>query len=141
MRNEENKTFSAVKRGFTLVELLVVVAIIGVLGTIAIQNVTEYLHQADLTAAQTQVQSLHDATVTYYMKYKKQPDDIRDLINEDDEGNAIMRGGENAIIDPWGNEFILEKKGRKCIVKSAGPDGDISTEDDLSSDKIKKDLK
>ena len=38
-KNEENAVVQSMKAGFTLVELLVVVAILGILGTIAVQNV------------------------------------------------------------------------------------------------------
>ena len=43
MHKTENSVLSATKAGFTLVELLVVVAILGILGTIGISGVNKYI--------------------------------------------------------------------------------------------------
>ncbi len=136
----ENTLIAAAKRGFTLVELLVVVAIIGILGTIAIQNVTEHLKTADSTAAKAQVQQIAGAVTSYYMKYHKMPTDLKQLIDEQGDNAAILEGGEGALIDPWDNEYQMRKgKGKdKIYIISAGPDGSFDTEDDIRSDKIDK---
>ena len=66
---------------------------------------------------------------------------IDDLIQENSEGESALEGGENAKLDPWDNEYKLEIKGKKVIVISAGPDGEFGNDDDIRSDKIKRQKK
>ena len=73
MKREETVAVSAMRTGFTLVELLVVVAIIGILGTIAIQNVKAHIDKTNETAARATVQSVSEAVTAYYIGKKKMP--------------------------------------------------------------------
>ena len=133
--NRENRFAEAARRGFTLVELLVVVAILGILGTIAIQNVTGHIAKTRITAAEAGVRALQEACTTYYIQHKKLPTSLEQLIEGDD---PILDGGEGALYDPWDNKYELETKGKKIIIKSAGEDGEMGTEDDVRSDVKKK---
>lgn len=128
----------SVKRGFTLVELLVVVAILGILGTIAIQNVTEHLKKANETAAKASVDSLKEAVTTYYIQHKKLPSSLNDLVEGSDDNPPILEGGEGALIDPWDNEYVFKKSGQRYYILSKGPDGEEGTDDDIRSDKTNK---
>lgn len=135
--NRDKQFTEAAKRGFTLVELLVVVAILGILGTIAIQNVKAHIDKANETAARTTVQSVNEAVTSYYIKNKKMPESLSQLTEGNDDDPPILEGGDKAIYDPWDNELKYEKRGQRFVVISSGPDGEFGTEDDIRSDKKK----
>lgn len=135
---EENVAIASMRAGFTLIEILVAVAIIGILGTVAVMNVTKNLEQAKVTAAQEAVVNIKNAVMNYYLQTKKYPNDLNALIEASGDEEPVLEGGEGVLEDPWGTEYKYERKGSKILVVSAGPDLSFGTEDDVRSDKVGK---
>ncbi|MBR2920418.1 MAG: type II secretion system protein GspG [Kiritimatiellae bacterium] len=138
---KENKFANAVKRGFTLVELLVVVAILGILATGAVVYVPRFLESGNKGAAEKDVQALKTAVTQYYTEKRKYPDNLDVLVDTSGDKEPYIEGGEGALIDPWGNKYEIKFKGNKKnspYIVSGGPDGTIGTEDDIRSDETKK---
>ena len=140
MKKEENTVVESMKRGFTLVELLVVVAILGILGAVAVTNVTGHIESTRKTAAKTAVDNIKGAVTTWMLTKKKStpPSDLNVLVKADGDEEPALDGGEGALVDPWDTDFKIEVKGKKFVVISAGPDTEFGTEDDIRSDKIEK---
>ena len=140
MENRENRFAEAARRGFTLVELLVVVAILGILGAIGMQGVTSHIEKTRKTAAKTGVDTIKGAITNYMIDKKKStpPSDLKVLIDANGDDEPFLDGGEGALVDPWDTEYKLEVKGKKFVVISAGPDGQFGNEDDIRSDTIEK---
>ena len=138
MKKEENVVVESVKRGFTLVELLVVVAILGILGAVAVTNVTGHIESTRKTAAKTAVDNIKGAVTTWMLSKKKStpPSDLTVLVKADGDEEPALDGGEGALVDPWDTDFKIEVKGKKFVIISAGPDTEFGTEDDIRSDKI-----
>ena len=143
MKTRENKFAEAARRGFTLVELLVVVAILGILGAIGMQGVTGHIEKTRKTAAKTGVDTIKGAITNYMIDKKKStpPSDLKVLIDASGDDEPFLDGGEGALVDPWDTEYKLEVKGKKFVVISAGPDTQFGTEDDIRSDTIEKSKK
>ena len=126
MKRKTEEFAKTAQRGFTLVELLVVVAILGILGAIAVQEVTGHVATARVTAAEAGVRAIQEACTAYYLKHKKMPSSLDQLVEGDD---PILDGGEGALYDPWDNRYEMEVKGGKAIIWSHG-----AKEDDESDD-------
>ena len=60
------------------------------------------------------------------------------LVEASGDDEPIVEGGEGALYDPWGTEYKYEKKGKRFVVISAGPDGEFGGDDDIRSDVTKR---
>jgi len=79
-------------RGFTLFELLVTIAIVGILATIGTVAYNGYLETTKISSARQQIISMSLAINGYYEAYKRFPDSLADV----DLSN---------LKDPWGNPY------------------------------------
>lgn len=134
--SKENKYVSVAKRGFTLVELLVVVAIIGLLATAGMIAVPKMFEDAKETTAQQQVKVFANGITTYQIKNRKYPKSLEELVEGDD---PVIEGGIGVLSDPWGVNYEMRSNSKKRFyVVSAGSDGQFDTEDDIRSDRVKQ---
>ena len=127
----ENQSF-AEERGFTLIEILVVMAIIGMLAVIVAPNIFNQQAGAQIDAALSQISSLEAALDTYRLVVGEYPDSLEGL-RENISGRAAWNGPylrRGVPLDPWGNEYVYDSNGREFTLSSYGPDGEQGGEGD-----------
>ena len=132
----------AVKAGFTLIEIIIAIAIVGIMAAVAVPNVSKYIDRANKTAARSLVDTAKQATMTYKLDHSGKAPDSQDAWVEALTGgdDPEISGGPDALNDPWGTQLRYEKQGKnnRFIITSAGPDGEFDTDDDITSDEKKK---
>ncbi len=64
------------RRGFTLIELIIVCAIIAILGGIAVAEMNQQLMMAHETAATQEIKTIHTAEAQYYAQFGKYASDL-----------------------------------------------------------------
>ena len=118
--------------GFTLIEILVVMAIIGMLAVMVAPNIFNQQAGAQRDAALSQISALEAALDTYRLDVGQYPDSLEGLV-ENDSGRAAWNGPylrREVPLDPWGNVYVYDSDGRGFTLVSYGPDGERGGEGD-----------
>jgi general secretion pathway protein G len=118
----------AATRGMTLIEILVVLAIIGlIMGGVAVVAVNA-MNNARVDTAANDIGNLVQSVEMYQLQKKgKCPKTVQDL-----KAAGVVK---KANQDPWGNDYVIKCPGEHDAVdiSSAGPDGELGNEDDINS--------
>jgi general secretion pathway protein G len=80
------------RRGFTLIEIMIVVAIIGTLSAMAVPNYLKYKEMGKIVVAQTDIRIIEKQISIYAIDTGELPDSLNDLSNSN-------------RIDPWINPY------------------------------------
>jgi len=124
---------SSRRSGFTLVELLMVVCILGILYAGARLVFTGQDQEARITTTRGSIATIEQAVQIFAMRHNgKLPDTLDELTAGTDDAPGLLK--EGAITDSWGTVFGYAKTGKKAFkITSAGPDGEMGTEDDITN--------
>jgi general secretion pathway protein G len=121
-------------RGFTLLEIMIVVIIIGLLASVVVLNMVPNVDKAKVTKAKEDVQSLELALKEFYLDNSKYPTNdqgLNALITQptDPTIKNWKAGGyiERISKDPWGNAYQYVypgAHGKAYDLCSLGADGE-----------------
>ena len=138
-RNDEQRPREA---GMTLVEILVVVTILGIIGTVLAVNVFEAFNSSKPKLAKTAIKQLVDAVNLYKMDHGKLPDSLDELLHPPQEGGGSKSyiNSRDNLIDPWKHPYDYQPLENGSVkISSLGSDGqgggtgeaaDVSNTDD-----------
>ena len=101
-------------RGFTLLELLVVLAILGLIATFAAPQVLKWLSGAKSDSARIQIEALGTGIDLYRLEVGSYPPDLEALVEQPagaDRWDGPYLKKRTVPKDPWGREYIYRYPG------------------------------
>ena len=130
-------------RGFTLLEVMVVIVILGILASMVVPNLMGSQERANMQKAVSDITALETSLSMYKMdnyKYPSTEQGLDALVTQTDVEPMPRRFPEGGYVkrlpnDPWGNEYQLLNPGEhsNMDVFSMGPDGESGTDDDIGN--------
>ncbi len=121
-----------VRHGFTMVELMAVLIILGLLATVVVSNFVGQVDKGRVTTTKANLRLLHMAINQFHMDTGRWPtpdEGLSVLIQQPADVTNWQTGGylETTDVpkDGWGNDFIYEampESGRPFVIKSFGAD-------------------
>lgn len=123
---------TTVSKGFSLIELLLVLVLLGLIFSLVVPNIIGRSESGKHDIAQAQIDRLSMAVDTYYLDTGKVPRNLRDLV--ENPGNTSNWNGqyvkESLLTDPWGNPYQFRPDGQhgEFDIYSYGRDGQAGGE-------------
>lgn len=133
------------RRGFTLIELMVVIVILGILAGLIVPRIMGRPEQAKIVKARLQVESIATALKLYKLDngaYPTTEQGLQALVEQPSSGNAPKNWRKGGYLekgkvpkDPWGNDFVYLSPGihDDFDIISYGADG-VSGGEDTNAD-------
>lgn len=123
------------RAGFTLIEILLVVVIIGILAGIALPKLSGHTRKAEITKARAEIENIGTALSQFELDMGEFPKSIRELVaspgNDRWNGPYLTKGMPS---DPWKRAYVYACPGqhnpKTYDLMSLGPDG-VESSDDL----------
>jgi general secretion pathway protein G len=131
------RPFTGNNRGLTLIEIIIVIALLGTLMTYLVSKLTSVADSAKVDQAKIGMGQIGQALQYYRVHNSKYPTTDQGLkaLLSDPGSDKKWRGPyteEEKLKDPWNNEFGYTSDGRDYKITSPGPDNTEGTEDDVS---------
>lgn len=150
MKTQRGTFYSKInEEGFTLTEILIVMAVIGLLAGILVPNILGKFDQAKVDSTKIQIRQLATALDDYKRVcnlYPTTEQTLDALVAAPTAGRVCKNYPAEGFIkekkmlkDAWDENFMYESDGRKYVIKSYGDDfveGGEGTAKDISSDNL-----
>jgi general secretion pathway protein G len=123
------------RSGFTLIELIVVIALVAVLAAVVAPNLLGKASEANRKSALVQLEKIASAVELYRLETGRYPEEMIDLVEQPSgldrwQGPYVRKRSQ--LLDPWGNAIVLQVPGEKGAfdIISYGGDGQPGGEGD-----------
>lgn len=150
MKTRNNKRYVR-RRGFTLLEILLVVGLLALLAAFAIPNLVGQGERAKVKMVEACIGpngTLSQAIKLYKFDVGHYPENLKDLVEKPSGSEEAKKWSGKyledirGLKDPWDHDYMYNGKGQKneggFDLWSVGPDGNDGTEDDIVSWKTDK---
>jgi general secretion pathway protein G len=137
------KTNKYNRYGFTMVELMAILVILGLLMTVVGKKVLSKIEKAKVTTTKANLKILQTSVNMFKMdtgRYPTEDEGLTALIQQPSDVTTWEPGGylETTELpkDGWGNDFVFEaypENDMPFVIRSWGPDREPDTDDDLLS--------
>ena len=142
--SKTSRNLATRQRGFTLVEMLLVLVILATLAAVVVPKFAGRAKQAKVTAAKSQISNLEIAIDSFEIDmgyFPKAGNDLSDLVQEPNSNNVRDWQGpylkKGIPRDPWGNDYVYNYPAKMNIgsydIYSGGPDMKTGTDDDITN--------
>lgn len=131
------------QRGFTLLEVMVVIVILGIIASMVVPNLMGNKEQADRQKVVVDIQQLENGLDLYKLNngfYPTTEQGLQALVTQPTSEPIPRSFPEGGFVkrlpkDPWGGEYQLASPGEmgRIDVFSVGPDRTAGTEDDIGN--------
>lgn len=125
----KNKSKGRKDRGFTLLEILIVVAIIGLIASLIVPNIIGRYEKSKEEIAKAQVEMLSSAIEAFKLDMGRYPNSLDELINGNDPNwRGPYLAKRQIPKDPWGKDYQYKNPGEHgdYDLYSLGPDGQLN---------------
>ncbi len=125
------------QKGFTLIEIMVVVIILGLLAGLVLPRILGQEEKAKVEAAKVQIRALEDALDSYKLDngfYPTTDQGLEALIKKPESGRVPLKYRDGGYLkparipkDPWGKDFVYlspGNEGREYDIVSYGADNE-----------------
>jgi len=133
MKGNNMSCSASLKKGLSLIEIMVVVFIMGLFLTWAIPKVMKKQEQGQVTRAQTDIVGIEGAIRDFYQETGTYPEQLANLVDASTVTDERVRSKmspdgyleKNKLPkDPWNNEYQYQVEGGQFKVYSWGPRGE-----------------
>lgn len=139
-RYSKSSSATAVQRGFTLIEVLVVVVILSILAAAIVPNIMDKPEKARMVTVKQDIQTLENALGLYNMDNSRYPttdQGLEALVSKPTLAPIPKHWSKDGYLprmpkDPWGNPYRYISPGQhssKFDVYSLGPSGEPGADD------------
>lgn len=121
---KRTRTNRARRAGFTLIEIMLVVVIIGLIAAVGLPKIMGNTEKARTNTAKAQINMLSTGAMQYEMDVGAYPQSLDQLVNSTGpKWDGPYTNSGKIPVDPWGNAYTYSADAKGFEIKSNGPPG------------------